>query len=272
MFRIRSAWSLNPDVKRFRIDAPRVARYWRPGQFAIVRVDAAGERVPFTVAEADPAEGWIGLVVQAVGATTRRINTLGEGDELADVAGPLGTPTEVRRFGTVCVVGGGVGAAIAWPSARAFREAGNDVVSILGGRTADRVVLADEMAAVSGELHVVTDDGSSGRRGLVTDVLADLLAGGRRVDRVLAVGPVAMMRAVAETTRSYAVPTVASLNPIMIDGTGMCGGCRVRVDGETRFACVDGPEFDAHLVDFDVLAVRNGAFRAQERRACEVAQ
>jgi len=270
VFRIRSAWFLNADVKRFRIDAPRVARYWRPGQFVIVRLDEGGERVPFTVAEADPAAGWIGLVVQGVGATTRRMNALGEGDALADVAGPLGTPTEIRRFGTVAVVAGGVGAAIALPSARAFREAGNEVVAVLGGRTADHVVLADEMAAVSDELHVVTDDGSSGGRGLVTDVLSGLLAGGRHLDRVLAVGPVPMMRAVAETTRGYAVPTVASLNPVMVDGTGMCGGCRVRVGGDTRFACVDGPEFDAHLVDFDTLAVRNAAFREQERAACEV--
>lgn len=268
MFEIRSAWFLNPDVKRFRIDAPRVARYWRPGQFVIVRVDADGERVPFTVAEADPGEGWIGIVVQAVGRTTMMINALDAGDFLHDVAGPLGTPTHVDRFGTVVVIGGGVGAAIAYPSARAFREAGNHVVAILGGRTADHVVLAEDMAEVSDELVVATDDGSAGFPGLVTDVLSDMLATGHRVDRVLAIGPIPMMKAVAEVTRPYAIPTVVSLNPIMLDGTGMCGGCRVRVGEETRFVCVDGPELDAHLVDFDTLAVRNRAFRAQEQAAC----
>lgn len=268
VFDIRSAWFINPDVKRFRIGAPRVARHWRPGQFVIVRVDADGERVPFTVAEVDRDEGWIGLVVQAVGMTTRAMNRLEAGDALHDVAGPLGTPTSVERFGTVAVVGGGVGAAIAYPSARALHEAGNTVLGILGGRSSDHVVLAEEMAEVCDDLVVVTDDGSRGRRGLVTDALSDLLVTGPAVDRVLAIGPVPMMRAVADVTRPYAIPTVVSLNPIMVDGTGMCGGCRVLIGGQTRFACVDGPEFDAHLVDFDTLTFRNRAFRRQEEAAC----
>lgn len=267
MFRIEGARFIAPDVKRFEVLAPRVATYWRPGQFVILRVTSDGERIPLTVAEADPMSGTVVLVVQGVGRTTRQMNALEAGDHLADVAGPFGTPSEVEDFGTVVVVGGGVGTAIAFPVARALAEAGNRVVAVVGGRSADLAILTQELADHVDEVVVTTDDGSAGRRGFVTDALAEVIDR-ERVDRVVAIGPIPMMKAVAELTRAEAIPTVVSLNPIMVDGTGMCGGCRVLVDGAARFACVDGPEFDAHRVDFDTLAVRNTAYRDFERGAC----
>lgn len=262
MYDVIEAEFLAPEVKRFRVAAPRVAAHWSPGQFVIVRVDAAGERIPLTVAEAD-SSGSITLVVQTVGRTTALMNRLEAGDRLADVAGPLGRPSEVGRYGTVAVVGGGVGTAIAYPTARAMADAGNRVVAIVGGRTADLVILTEEIARFADEVIVTTDDGSAGRRGLVTTALAEVIDR-EPVDRVVAIGPIPMMRAVADLTGPEGIPTVVSLNPIMVDGTGMCGGCRVLVGGSTRFACVDGPEFDAAEVDFEVLAVRNRAYRAFE--------
>jgi ferredoxin--NADP+ reductase len=269
VYEIRSGDFIAPGVKRFRIDAPRVARYWKPGQFVIVRAADDGERIPLTIAEGDADEGWIGLIIQGVGKTTRLLNTLGEGDHFADVAGPLGTPSHLERFGTAVVIGGGVGTAIAYPTAVGLRAAGNEVIAIIGGRTSEHVILEDELRAAVDEVVVTTDDGSGGRRGFVTDALAELLTSGREIDHVLAIGPIPMMRAVAAVTEPYGVPTVVSLNPIMVDGTGMCGGCRVLVGGETKFACVDGPEFDAHLVDFDVLDTRNRAYAAFERKRLE---
>ena len=267
MHPILEARLLAPDVKLFRIRALRVARKRRAGQFVIVRVHERGERIPLTIADAAPDRGDITLVVQGVGKTTRLLNSLEAGDSILDVVGPLGRPSEVRRFGTACVVGGGVGAAIAYPTAVALKQAGNRLVSILGARRQELVVLEDEIRATSDLLVVTTDDGSRGARGLVTDALAGLVAAGERLDYVLAIGPVAMMRAVAETTRPLRIPTVVSLNSVMIDGTGMCGGCRVVVGGRSRFACVDGPEFDAHEVDFDVLARRNSMYHEAETRA-----
>jgi ferredoxin--NADP+ reductase len=268
VFPILEARSLAPDVRLLRVQAPRVARKQEPGQFVIVRVHDHGERIPLTIASADPVAGSITLVVLGIGKTTRLINSLPAGAALLDVVGPLGRPSELGRFGHVVVIGGGVGTAIAWPTARALREAGNRVTAILGARTRELVILEPELRAVSHELHVVTDDGSYGESGVATDVLARLLEAGS-VERVLAIGPVPMMRAVAERTRPRAIPTIVSLNSVMVDGTGMCGGCRVIVGGESRFACVDGPEFDAHQVDFQVLAQRNACYRESERAALE---
>ncbi len=269
LFEVRAVKQLAPGVTRLWIDTPRVARYWRPGQFVIVRVDADGERIPLTIADGNYEWGWIGLIVQNVGASTARLTALTVGDRLHDVTGPLGRTTEIDDYGTVVVIGGGVGTAIAYPSASALARAGNRVIAIVGGRSKPYVILERELRAAVDEVIVVTDDGSHGVKGLVTDALVTVLEQ-EPVNRVLAIGPIPMMAAVAELTRprgteSAGIPTVVSLNPIMVDGTGMCGGCRVLVGGETRFACVDGPEFDAHQVDFAVLAQRNRAYRAFEK-------
>jgi ferredoxin/flavodoxin---NADP+ reductase len=266
MFSILEARFIAPDVKLLRIEAPRIARKRQAGQFVILRVHDRGERIPITIADSNAARGDITIVVQGIGKTTRLLNCLGAGDSILDVVGPLGRPSEVERFGTACVIGGGVGAAIAYPTAVALKRAGNRVLSILGGRTRALVVLEDEIRATSDALYVTTDDGSYGEKGLVTDRLKALVEA-ERVDYVLAIGPIPMMRAVAETTRPHGIKTVVSLNSVMVDGTGMCGGCRVSVDGKSQFACVDGPEFDAHRVDFQNLANRNAMYREMEARA-----
>jgi ferredoxin--NADP+ reductase len=267
MFAIKQARSLTPEIRWLQIEAPRIARKRRAGQFVIVRVHEYGERIPLTIAEADPEAGTITIIVQAVGKTTVLLNRLNAGDQIRDVVGPLGQPSEVRQFGTVAVIGGGVGTAIAYPTAVALKRAGNHVIAIVGARNRGALILIDEVRSASDELFVMTDDGSAGEQGLVSQKLEALITTGRRIDRVLAIGPIAMMSAVAEVTRGDHIPTVVSLNPIMVDGTGMCGGCRVMVGGETRFACVDGPEFDAHLVDFTILRQRNAMYRAQEQAA-----
>jgi ferredoxin--NADP+ reductase len=267
MFPILEARFIAPDVKLFRISAPRVARKRQAGQFVILRVHDHGERIPITIADSDAERGDVTIVVQGVGKTTKLLNRLEAGDSLLDVVGPLGKPSEVERFGTACVIGGGVGAAIAYPTAVALKKAGNRVVSILGGRTRDLVVLEDELRAASDALHVTTDDGSYGEKGLVTDKLRALVEAGETIDYVLAIGPIPMMRAVAETTRPHGIRTVVSLNSVMVDGTGMCGGCRVSVGGKSQFACVDGPEFDAHEVDFQNLANRNAMYREMEQQS-----
>jgi ferredoxin--NADP+ reductase len=267
MFEILEARFIAPDVKLFRIQAPRIARKRQAGQFVILRVHERGERIPITIADSDPERGDVTIVVQGIGKTTRLMNCLGAGDMLLDVVGPLGKPSEVENFGTACVIGGGVGAAIAYPTAVALKNAGNRVISILGGRTQALVVLENELRAASDALYVTTDDGSYGDKGLVTDRLSALLAAGERIDYVLAIGPIPMMRAVAETTRPRGIRTVVSLNSVMVDGTGMCGGCRVSVGGRSQFACVDGPEFDAHTVDFQNLANRNAMYRGFEQQA-----
>lgn len=262
MFPIVEARLLAPEVKLFRIAAPRIARKRQAGQFVIVRLHDDGERIPLTIA-GSAADGTITLIVQGIGKTTKLMNRLEAGDAILDVVGPLGQPSEVERFGTVAVIGGGVGTAIAYPTAVAFREAGNRVIGILGGRTKELVILEEEMGAVCDRLVVTTDDGSYGRQGLVTGALAEIAAE-ERIDRVLAIGPIPMMRAVAEITRPLGIKTIVSLNSIMVDGTGMCGGCRVLVAGSSKFACVDGPEFDAHEVDFAVLQQRNAMYRDAE--------
>jgi ferredoxin--NADP+ reductase len=265
LFSILDASRLAPDVKRFRIAAPYVARHHEAGQFVIVRVTPDGERIPLTVAAADTNAGTITLFVQAIGRTTKLMNMLETGDFLSDVAGPLGKPSEIEHYGRAVVVGGGLGAAIAYPVVAALAEAGNSVIAIVGGRSHDYVLLEEELAAAGAQVVVCTDDGSYGRAGFVTDALRDII-NELPIDVVFAAGPIPMMKAVADETRAQEIPTIASLNPIMVDGTGMCGGCRVDVGGTTEFACVDGPEFDAHLVDFALLDRRNRAYTEFERR------
>jgi len=269
MHRIIEARFLAPDVKWFRIEAPSIARKRKAGQFVIVRVHERGERIPLTIADADPAGQWVALIVQGVGKTTRLLNTLQAGDAVCDIVGPLGRPSEIDLYGTAVVIGGGLGAAIAYPTARALKDAGNRVIAILGARSQSLIILEREMRAISDELMLITDDGTSGVRGFVTDALRQLIESGRPLDYVLAIGPIPMMRAVADTTRPRGIRTVVSLNPIMVDGTGMCGGCRVVVGGRSQFACVDGPEFDAHQVDFGLLAARNAMYREAEKTALD---
>ena len=264
MFRIVEAEFLAPDIKRFVVEAPRVARKRQAGQFVILRVYAHGERIPLTIADGDPERGTITLIVQGIGKTTKLMNLLGPGDALLDLVGPLGKPSEIKDYGTVVVIGGGVGAAIAYPTAKAMREAGNHVISLLGGRSKDLVILESEIRAISDEVFISTDDGSYGRKGLVIDPLKDLIAAGRPIDLVLAIGPPRMMQAVAEVTRPHRIPTIVSLNSLMVDGTGMCGGCRIMTTEGAKFACVDGPEFDAHTVDFNILVQRNRMYVDRE--------
>ena len=266
MFPIVEAAFLAPGVKQFEIAAPRIARKQKPGQFVIVRIDETGERIPLTIKASDAQRGTITIVVQAIGKTTTQLNQMNAGDAILDVVGPLGKPSEIESYGCCVVIGGGVGTAIALPTACALRDAGNRVIAILGARTKDLLLLEDEVRDASDQLFVMTDDGSYGEQGLVTDKLRALLDA-TSIDYVLAIGPVPMMRAVANETRGRAIKTVVSLNAIMVDGTGMCGGCRVIVGGESRFACIDGPEFDAHAVDFQVLTQRNAMYREQEQLA-----
>ena len=269
MFKIIHAEFIAPGIKRFMIEAPRIARKQRPGQFVIVRINEKGERIPLTIERSDPEKGTVNIVVQSIGKTTTMLNSKETGDSILDIVGPLGKPSEVRNFGTVVVMGGGVGTAMAYPTAAAMKRAGNRVITILGGRNKDLVILENEMREVSDSVFVTTDDGSYGDKGLVTDKLRQLIENGTRIDEVLAVGPIPMMRAVADMTKKERIHTMVSLNPIMIDGTGMCGGCRVLVEGKSEFACVDGPEFDAHHVDFAVLVQRNAMYREAERLSLE---
>jgi ferredoxin/flavodoxin---NADP+ reductase len=269
MFKILAAAFIAPGIKRFLMEAPRIARKHQAGQFVILRLDEHGERIPLTIESANSEQGTISLVVQSVGKTTHQLNALEEGDAILDVVGPLGKPSVIQNFGTVVIVGGGVGTALAYPTTVALKRAGNRILTILGGRNRDLVILEEEMRATSDALYVTTDDGSYGEKGLVTDKLRELLASEEKIAMVLAVGPVPMMKAVADLTNEKGIHTVVSLNPIMIDGTGMCGGCRVLVGGKSQFACVDGPEFDAHDVNFDVLIQRNRTYREQEKRSLE---
>jgi ferredoxin--NADP+ reductase len=269
MFSIVEAKRLGPGVKEFELMAPRIARKQQAGQFVIIRLHEHGERIPLTIKGSDPAKGTIRIVVQAVGKTTMLLNELEAGDAILDVVGPLGKASEIEKFGTVVVIGGGVGTAIALPTAKALRDAGNHVISILGARTRELLILEEEVRDASSEVFIMTDDGSYGEQGLVTKKLAELVES-RGVDMVLAIGPVPMMRAVADATRERKIRTIVSLNSIMVDGTGMCGGCRVVVDGKSAFACVDGPEFDAHGVDFAILSQRNAMYREYEKDAVEM--
>ncbi|HNQ22123.1 MAG TPA: sulfide/dihydroorotate dehydrogenase-like FAD/NAD-binding protein [Phycisphaerae bacterium] len=268
MFRILNARWLAPQVRWIEVEAPRVARHHKPGHFVIVRVRDGGERVPLTVASSDSKTGVITLVVQVVGATTEVLCSLETGQHIMDVVGPLGKPTEIEEFGHAVLVGGGVGTAVIYPQAGALKAVGNRVSAVIGGRTKEYVIFEKELGEYCDVVYPCTDDGSYGYHGFVTGKLKELLDKPQeKVGAVLMAGPVPMMRAVAEVTRPYGVKTIASLNPIMVDGTGMCGGCRVKVDGKMKFACVDGPEFDAHQVDFRELADRLTSYRVEEKIA-----
>lgn len=269
MYKIISADFLAPDVKRFIISAPKIAHKRKAGQFVIVRSTEHGERIPLTIADSDSNEGTITIIVQGIGKSTREINSFNSGDYFTDVVGPLGHPSHIENFGTAVSIGGGVGAAISFPTAVALKQSGNHTISIIGAKTKELVILEKEMREVCDEVYVTTDDGSYGEHGFVTTKLKNLIDGGTKIDFVLAIGPLPMMRAVAELTRPYGIKTVVSLNPVMVDGTGMCGGCRATVDNKTVFVCVDGPEFDAHLVDFDTLMKRNNTYRDFEKAAME---
>jgi ferredoxin--NADP+ reductase len=271
MHRILSKEALAPGVVRFWVDAPHVARKRRPGQFVIVRLYEGGERIPLTIADADNTRGAIALVVQGVGKTTLALNALTTADAIQDLAGPLGKPAHIEAGARVCCVGGGIGAAVVLPIAQGVRDAGGFVVTILGARSRDLVILEADAQRLSNTCIVTTDDGSYGRKGLVTDALAEAIASATApFDEVVAVGPLPMMRAVCDLTRSLGIKTTVSLNPVMVDGTGMCGGCRVSVGGEQKFVCVDGPEFDGHQVDFAELMARLGAYREQEAAALQL--
>lgn len=269
MYRILRKKSLNPTVTLMEVEAPFVARKAKAGQFIIFRVDEYGERVPLTIADADPETGSVTIIFQIVGAATQKLNMLNEGDFIQDFVGPLGTPSKVEGFKKVAVVGGGVGSAIAYPVAKAFHNAGAIVHTIAGFRSQDLVILEDEFRAVSEKMVLMTDDGSYGEKGLVTDALRSLIESGEKYDEVVAIGPLIMMKFIAKLTKEYGLHTVVSMNPIMVDGTGMCGCCRLTVGGKTLFACVDGPEFDAHQVDFDEAISRSSIYKGFERHAYE---
>jgi ferredoxin--NADP+ reductase len=268
MFKIVEKRMLEPNVGWLQIEAPQIAKKRQAGQFVILRVDDTGERIPLTIADSDPEKGTIVLICQSVGKTSTQLNQLQTGDVIRDVAGPLGKPSHLENFGTAVCIGGGVGIAVAYPIAKALKEQGNKVISILGARTKELLILEDEMGKVSDEIKITTDDGSYGTKGFVTDALQKVIDE-QQVDFVLAIGPTIMMKVVSNLTRSYTIKTMVSLNPIMIDGTGMCGGCRVSVGGKTQFVCVDGPEFDAHQVDFDLLMLRQRMYLDDEKRSFE---
>lgn len=267
--RILEKLSIAEGICRFEIEAQKIAKKRKAGNFVVVRANEYAERIPLTIVDSDTQRGSITLIIQGVGKSTRLLNSMCQGDEIADVIGPLGHPTPIDNFGTVICVAGGVGTAEVLPIARAAKAGGNEVISIIGARTRSLLILEQEMRETSDELYIVTDDGSYERKGLVIDPLEDLIFEGRNPDVIYAIGPLQMMRAVSELTEPYNIKTFVSLNPVMIDGTGMCGGCRVVVGGKTKFACVDGPEFDAHQVDFDTLIQRNRAYSEEERVALE---
>ncbi len=271
MYQILEKRELNPTVTLMKIHAPAVAKKANPGQFIILRTDADGERIPLTVADYDRAAGSVTIIFQVVGATTEKLNHLGVGDSLHDFVGPLGRPTNTEGKRRVAVVGGGVGCAIAYPVAKKFFEQGTEVHTVAGFRTRELVILEQEFAAVSHKFVRMSDDGSWGEKGLVTDALRRLIESGEQYDEVITIGPLPMMKFVCLLTREFGIPTVASMNPIMIDGTGMCGGCRLTVGGKTRFACVDGPEFDGHQIDFDEAIARSSVYKPFERHAYEEA-
>lgn len=264
MFRIVEARPVGANIKQFVIEAPRIARKQRPGQFVILRLHEKGERIPLTIKASDPEAGTVTIVVQGVGKTTTLLNCLEAGDSILDITGPLGHPSDIQKYGTVLILAGSVGTAMALPTAQALKEAGNHVIFVEGARSREMVVFEDEVREASNETWIMTDDGTYGEKGLVTAKLNELLAAGRKIDFVLAVGPVPMMRAVSRITCPAGIKTMVSLNSIMVDGTGMCGGCRVLLGNQSKFACVDGPEFDASLVNFEVLMQRNSMYRAKE--------
>ncbi len=270
MIEIQKIKELAPGIKLMELSAPLIASKVKPGQFVVLRIYEEGERIPLTVADARKEEGVLVIVFQEVGKTTKLLGTLKPGDQILDLIGPLGKPTEIENYGTVVCIGGGVGTPEIYPVARALRQAGNKVIAIIGARSKNLLIMEDEMRSVSDELYITTDDGTYGRKGFVTDELKRIIESGITINRVFAVGPVIMMKAVSELTRPYQIPTIVSLNPIMLDATGMCGVCRVEVGGETKFACVDGPEFDGHKVDFDLLLARQRIYLKEEKESLEL--
>ena len=271
MYKILVKHSLNPTITLMEIEAPLVAQKAEPGQFIILRTDKTGERIPLTIADFDRAQGTVTIIFQIVGATTEKLNNMEEGACLETFTGPLGVASHTDGLKKVAVVGGGVGCAIAYPIAKKLHEQGTTVHSIVGFRNEELVILQNEFKAVSDKYILMTDDGSAGEKGLVTEAIKKLLDAGEQYDELIAIGPLVMMKFICALTKEYGVKTVVSMNPIMIDGTGMCGGCRLTVDGKTKFACVDGPDFDGHLVDFDETIARAAMYKPQERAAHEKA-
>jgi NAD(P)H-flavin reductase len=269
LYEILLKQDLVPGIHLFKVAAPAVAKKAQAGQFVVVRIDEKGERIPLTIADWDEKEGSITIVFMEVGTTTARLALLKEGDAIADFVGPLGVPAHIEKFGTVVCVAGGVGTAVVAPIARALKQAGNRIISILGARSQDLLFWEDRLGSVSERLIVTTDDGSYGRKGVVTEPLKELLESGEKVDRVVAIGPAIMMKFCSLTTQPFGIKTIVSLNPIMVDGTGMCGCCRVSVGGETKFACVDGPDFDGHQVDWDLLFARQRIYLDEEKCSFE---
>lgn len=273
MVRILKVEELAPNIKRMELDASLIAQKAQPGQFVVIRIYEQGERIPLTIADAQKDKGVLVIVFQEVGKSTKLLGTLKAGDQIMDLIGPLGKPSEIKQYGTVVCIGGGVGTPEIYPVARALCACGNKVISVIGARSKNLIIMEKEMRSVSDEFYITTDDGTYGRKGFVTDCLKEILdnlSGSAGVARVFAVGPVVMMKTVCQLTKPYNIPTVVSLNPIMLDATGMCGVCRVEVGGETKFACVDGPEFDGHQVDFDLLIARQRIYLKEEKEAMEL--
>jgi len=271
MYKILEKRALSDNVKFMNIKAPLVAKKAKPGQFIILRIDETGERIPLTIADYDRKNGSITIIFMEVGKTTKQLGAMSEGESILNFAGPLGIPSEIKKYGTVVCIGGGVGIAPLYPIVRALKNAGNRVISILGAKSTDLLMLEDEIQKYSDSLLIATDDGSKGRKGFVSDVLQNIIDEGTELDIAWVIGPVIMMKVVSDLTCKYDLKTIVSLNPIMVDGTGMCGGCRVTVGDETKFACVDGPEFDGHKVDFKNLMLRNRRFVKEEKHACKLA-
>ncbi|HEY4716948.1 MAG TPA: sulfide/dihydroorotate dehydrogenase-like FAD/NAD-binding protein [bacterium] len=269
-FKIIKKRMLNPQTGIFVISAPYIAKKHNPGHFIILRVNETGERIPLTIADSDPEQGTITIVVQGIGKTTTMLNSLQAGEDILDIVGPLGNSTHIENYGTVLIIGGGVGTAEAYPIAKGMKAAGNKVIGIIGARTQDLVIFEEEMANVCDEIFITTDDGSYGHKGFVSDILKDMIQKKTKIDLVVAVGPVPMMKVVCGITKEVNIHTLVSLNPIMMDGTGMCGGCRVTVGSEGKFVCVDGPEFDGHKVDFDLLVKRQRMYVNEEKRSLNV--
>jgi ferredoxin--NADP+ reductase len=267
LYQIKRKKVLAPTIKLFEVAAPQIAAKALPGQFIILRIDEKGERIPLTLADFNRTQGTITLIFQEVGYTTQQLGLLNEGDLIKDLVGPLGQPSELENYGRVICVGGGVGIAPLYPITRALKEAGNEVIAIIGARGKDLLILEEEMRAASHTCYVSTDDGSYGIKGFVTDILKQVIAEKGQVARIWGIGPVVMMRALCQTTKPFNIPTIVSMNPIMVDGTGMCGACRVAVGSETKFACVDGPEFDGHLVDWDLAVRRLATYKREEQEA-----
>ncbi|MEE8574124.1 MAG: sulfide/dihydroorotate dehydrogenase-like FAD/NAD-binding protein [Thermodesulfobacteriota bacterium] len=269
MYEITGKKELAHSVYQFKIKAEQIARKRKAGQFVILRMNETGERIPLTIVDSDNSDGTIDIIIQEVGKSTNILGAMEPGDKILDVVGPLGMPTHIENFGNVFCVGGGIGVAPVYPIAKALKEAGNKVYSIMGARTKNLLIMEEEMRSVSDELYITTDDGSVGHHGFVTQILEKFIDEGCSVDFVIGIGPVPMMKAVAEVTRAHKINTQVSLNPIMVDGMGMCGACRVHIGGEIKFVCVDGPEFDAHKVDFDELIRRNRSYLKEEKMAME---